>query len=64
MLPSIIPPSYKGVTIRYLYYVRSAIYGQWLRLEDAYSRGESVKDISELVGFLWPELIVVGFIFV
>ncbi|KAH7525271.1 hypothetical protein FEM48_Zijuj06G0207300 [Ziziphus jujuba var. spinosa] len=48
LLPNIIPPSYKGATIRYLYYVRSTMSGQWLSLENAHSRGESVKDLSEL----------------
>ncbi|KAF4359892.1 hypothetical protein G4B88_000885 [Cannabis sativa] len=48
LLPNVIPPSYKGATIRYLYYVRSTICGQWLILENPHSRGESVKDITEL----------------
>lgn len=50
-LASIIPPSYKGATIRYMYYVRSTMSGQWLILENAHSRGESVKDFPEMVGF-------------
>ncbi|PON56739.1 Reduced growth phenotype protein [Parasponia andersonii] len=48
LLPNVIPPSYKGATIRYLYYVRSTISGQWLILEDPHSRGELVKDLTEL----------------
>lgn len=52
VLPSIIPPSYKGATIRYMYYVRSTMSGQWLILENAHSRGESVKDFPEMVGLL------------
>ncbi|KAM5554434.1 hypothetical protein ABKV19_022690 [Rosa sericea] len=48
VLPSIIPPSYKGATIRYMYYVRSTMSGQWLILENAHSRGESVKDFPEM----------------
>lgn len=51
LLPNVIPPSYKGATIRYLYYIRSTISGQWLILENPHSRGESVKDLTELVGF-------------
>ncbi|XP_021831846.1 uncharacterized protein LOC110771804 [Prunus avium] len=47
-LASIIPPSYKGATIRYMYYVRSTMSGQWLILENAHSRGESVKDFPEM----------------
>ncbi|KAF3445320.1 hypothetical protein FNV43_RR10496 [Rhamnella rubrinervis] len=48
LLPSVLPPSYKGATIRYLYYARSTMSGQWLILENAHSRGESVKNLSEL----------------
>lgn len=51
MLPSIIPPSYKGSNIRYLYYVRSAITGGWLILENGQSRSEPTKDVTDLVGF-------------
>ncbi|KAK9277880.1 hypothetical protein L1049_027437 [Liquidambar formosana] len=47
-LPSIIPPSYKGATIRYLYYVRSTLSGRWLILENGHSHRESVKDLAEL----------------
>lgn len=47
-LASIIPPSYKGATIRYMYYVRSTMSGQWLILENAHSRGESVQDFPEM----------------
>ncbi|CAL2240698.1 unnamed protein product [Prunus armeniaca] len=47
-LASIIPPSYKGATIRYMYYVRSTMSGQWLILENAHSRGESIKDFPEM----------------
>ncbi|KAK9911240.1 hypothetical protein M0R45_035161 [Rubus argutus] len=48
LLASIIPPSYKGAAIRYIYYVKSTMSGQWLILENADSRGESVKDFSEM----------------
>ncbi|XP_058743379.1 uncharacterized protein LOC131616143 [Vicia villosa] len=48
MLPSIIPPSYKGSNIRYLYYVRSAITGGWLILENGQSRSEPTKDVTDL----------------
>lgn len=51
MLPSIIPPSYKGSNIRYLYYVRSAITGGWLILENGQSRTEPTNDVTDLVGF-------------
>lgn len=52
MLPSVIPPSYKGSNIRYLYYVRSAITGGWLILENGQSRTEPTKDVTDLVGFV------------
>ncbi|XP_061370529.1 uncharacterized protein LOC133313211 [Gastrolobium bilobum] len=47
-LPSIIPPSYKGSNIRYLYYVKSALTGGWLILENGQSRGESTTDVTDL----------------
>lgn len=48
MLPSIIPPSYKGATIRYLYYVKSTLSGRWLILENSHSRGETSNYLIEL----------------
>ncbi|CAN6697758.1 unnamed protein product [Malus baccata var. baccata] len=48
LLAPVIPPSYKGATLRYMYYVRSTMSGQWLILENAHSRGESVKDFPEM----------------
>ncbi|XP_042508005.1 uncharacterized protein LOC122084054 [Macadamia integrifolia] len=36
-LPNIIPPSYRGATVRYLYYVRTTLSGQWLILENGHS---------------------------
>ena len=52
VLPDIIPPSYKGATIRYFYYVKSTLSGQWLILENGHSHRESVQGFSELVGLL------------
>ncbi|MCI24113.1 retrograde Golgi transport protein RGP1-like protein, partial [Trifolium medium] len=54
MLPSIIPPSYKGSNIRYLYYVRSSVTGGWLILENGQSRTEPTNDVTDLVGFAMP----------
>ena len=51
VLPSIIPPSYKGATIRYLYYIKSTLSVRWLILENGHSSEESVKDLTEVVGF-------------
>ncbi|KAL7000611.1 hypothetical protein U1Q18_001763 [Sarracenia purpurea var. burkii] len=48
LLPSIIPPSYKGATIRYLYYIRCMLSGQYLVLENEHSHGESIIDLPEL----------------
>lgn len=48
VLPNIIPPSYRGATIRYLYYVRSTLSGRYLVLENGRSHSESMKDLSEL----------------
>ncbi|KAG2669081.1 hypothetical protein I3843_14G017600 [Carya illinoinensis] len=48
VLPTVIPPSYKGATVRYFYYVKSTFSGQWLILENGHSNRESVKDLTEL----------------
>ncbi|XP_058004142.1 uncharacterized protein LOC110640764 isoform X4 [Hevea brasiliensis] len=48
VLPSIIPPSYRGATIRYLYYVKGALSGRWLILQNGHSHTESSKDLIEL----------------
>nr|XP_029122046.1 uncharacterized protein LOC105050477 isoform X2 [Elaeis guineensis]XP_029122047.1 uncharacterized protein LOC105050477 isoform X2 [Elaeis guineensis]XP_029122048.1 uncharacterized protein LOC105050477 isoform X2 [Elaeis guineensis] len=33
-LPKVLPPSYRGLSIRYIYYVRSTLCGWWLVLEN------------------------------
>ncbi|XP_058219512.1 uncharacterized protein LOC131330049 isoform X2 [Rhododendron vialii] len=48
VLPSIIPPSYRGATIRYLYYIRCMLSGQSLVLENGHSHEESSTDFAEL----------------
>lgn len=48
VLPSVIPPSYRGTTIRYLYYIRSALSGQWLILENGHSDRDLIKHVTEL----------------
>ncbi|XP_021724687.1 uncharacterized protein LOC110692004 [Chenopodium quinoa] len=48
VLPSIIPPSYRGTTIRYLYYVRSTFSGQWLILENGHSESDLAQNITGL----------------
>uniref|UniRef100_A0A5B6YMQ9 Reduced growth phenotype protein 1 n=1 Tax=Davidia involucrata TaxID=16924 RepID=A0A5B6YMQ9_DAVIN len=47
-LPSIIPPSYRGAAIRYLYYVRSTLSGQYLILDKGHTHRESIRDLAEL----------------
>ncbi|CAH9083777.1 unnamed protein product [Cuscuta epithymum] len=47
ILPSIIPPSYRGATIRYLYYVRSTLRGQYLIVEDGRFSEESIRELPE-----------------
>lgn len=51
LLPSVIPPTYRGATIRYLYYIRTTLSGQYLVFENGTSRGESRQGIPELVSF-------------
>ncbi|KAL7248950.1 hypothetical protein ACSBR1_011176 [Camellia fascicularis] len=48
LLPSTIPPSYRGATIRYFYYVRCTLSGQYLILENGQPHGESSRDLAEL----------------
>ncbi|KAG5553201.1 hypothetical protein RHGRI_011160 [Rhododendron griersonianum] len=48
VLPSIIPPSYRGATLRYLYYIRCMLSGQSLVLENGHSHEESSTDFAEL----------------
>ncbi|KAJ0038149.1 hypothetical protein Pint_23183 [Pistacia integerrima] len=47
-LPSIIPPSYRGTTIRYMYYVKSSLSGRWLILENGNTHRDSIKDVTEV----------------
>lgn len=46
-LPMLLPPSYRGTSIRYFYYVRSTISGRWLVLEnghlDKWSGNDQIK---------------------
>lgn len=52
VLPSIIPPSYRGATIRYLYYIKCMLSSQSLVLENGHSHEESSTDFAELVSIL------------
>ncbi|KAK9102207.1 hypothetical protein Sjap_019461 [Stephania japonica] len=42
-LPEVLPPTYKGTTIRYLYYVKSSLCGRWLVLENSHALQDSDK---------------------
>lgn len=46
-LPTVLPPSYRGTTIRYIYYVRSTLRGQWLVLENGHD-SESTDNLIQL----------------
>lgn len=48
-LPTCIPPSYKGATIRYMYCVKSTLVGRWLSQENCRSHKESPMDQIEMV---------------
>ncbi|CAI0415504.1 unnamed protein product [Linum tenue] len=45
VLPSTIPPSYRGATIRYMYYVKGMLSARWLILDNGHSRKESRNDL-------------------
>ncbi|KAL8153783.1 hypothetical protein V2J09_011543 [Rumex salicifolius] len=44
VLPTTVPPSHKGATVRYLYYVRVSLHGRWLVSENGYSNRDSIRD--------------------
>ncbi|KAK8613409.1 hypothetical protein V6N13_101171 [Hibiscus sabdariffa] len=46
LLPNVIPPSYKGSTIRYLYYIKSTLSVRWLILENGHSSKDSGGDLT------------------
>lgn len=47
-LPKILPPSYRGVSIRYIYYVRSTISGRWFVLDNNDGSGVSTDDLIQV----------------
>ncbi|KAF3794266.1 RAB6A-GEF complex partner protein 2 [Nymphaea thermarum] len=47
-VPKVLPPSYKGTSVRYFYYIRSSLSGRWLVLDNYYSNGEALKDLIHL----------------
>ncbi|KAG6482037.1 hypothetical protein ZIOFF_058664 [Zingiber officinale] len=63
-LPQILPPSYRGVSIRYIYYVRVAISGRWLGFENndhsvglTYDSMQVSWIASPLIKATYPQLI-------
>jgi len=51
-LPPIIPPSYKGATLRYHYYIKSTLSGRLMALENSQFYKESTKEFIEVVSLL------------
>lgn len=47
-LPKILPPSYKGTSIRYIYYIKSTLCGRWLVLENGHSDKGCLDDSIQL----------------
>uniref|UniRef100_M4DCM2 RAB6A-GEF complex partner protein 2 n=1 Tax=Brassica campestris TaxID=3711 RepID=M4DCM2_BRACM len=47
-LPQIIPPSYKGATLRYHYYIKSTLSGRLMALENSQFYKDSTKDFIEV----------------
>ncbi|CDY66873.1 BnaAnng23150D [Brassica napus] len=47
-LPPIIPPSYKGATLRYHYYIKSTLSGRLMALENSQFYEESTKEFIEV----------------
>ncbi|KAG5387997.1 hypothetical protein IGI04_029538 [Brassica rapa subsp. trilocularis] len=47
-LPHIIPPSYKGATLRYHYYIKSTLSGRLMALESSQFYKDSTKDFIEV----------------
>ncbi|CAN8302983.1 unnamed protein product [Cochlearia groenlandica] len=48
ILPEIIPPSYKGATLRYLYYIKSTLCGRWMALENTQFNKNSTNDLTQV----------------
>jgi hypothetical protein len=48
-LPKILPPSYRGISIRYFYYVRSALFGRSVVLGNGDQNKNPVNTSIQLV---------------
>ncbi|KAJ6825044.1 uncharacterized protein M6B38_378265 [Iris pallida] len=47
-LPKILPPSYRGTVIRYIYYARCTLNGRWLVLENGNRDRKSADEVIQL----------------
>lgn len=47
-LPTIIPPSYRGSTVRYLYHVKSEMSGKYVNMKDGHPHGESMQKLPDI----------------
>ncbi|WOK95297.1 hypothetical protein Cni_G04004 [Canna indica] len=47
-LPKVLPPSYRGISIRYIYYVRGTITGSWFILENNDHSGRHSNDLIQV----------------
>lgn len=47
-LPTIIPPSYRGSTVRYLYHVKSQMSGKYIKADDGNPLGGSTQRLSDI----------------
>ncbi|GKC25142.1 reduced growth phenotype protein 1 [Tanacetum coccineum] len=48
-LPTIIPPSYRGSTVRYLYHVKTELSGKYITTDDGLPPGGSTQKFSDIV---------------
>lgn len=47
-LPKVLPPSYRGTSIRYIYYIKSTLCGRWLVLENGHCDKKCLDDLVQL----------------
>ncbi|KAI3814007.1 hypothetical protein L1987_18746 [Smallanthus sonchifolius] len=47
-LPTILPPSYRGSAVRYLYHVKSVLSGKYLNMDDGHPRGGSTQELPAI----------------
>lgn len=52
ILPEILPPSYKGATLRYHYFIKSTLSGRFMASENSQFYEDPTKDFIEVVSLL------------